>query len=180
MRELEQRGEKAQARVLEKFMRALQAAVRIKRIRYNRVLPLGDYLIDRWEKSKFLGFGEGTSVYDSCLILGSPLVGKHCWIGPFTILDASGGLTIGDHCTISAGAQLYSHDSVQRTVSGAAVEHSPLRLGDRVYVGPNVVIARGVTIGDNVVIGANSYVNIDIPSNSKAAGNPACIVGSLR
>ena len=53
----------------------------------NRVLPIGDYISDRWEKAKYLGFGENSSIYDSSLVLGTVQVGKDCWIGPFTILD---------------------------------------------------------------------------------------------
>ena len=73
---------------------------------FNRVLPFGDYISDRWEKAHYLGFGEQTTIYDSSLVLGDVKVGKNCWIGPYTILDGSGGLCIGDCCDISAGAHL--------------------------------------------------------------------------
>jgi hypothetical protein len=62
---------------------------------------LADYLVDRWDKARMLGFGEDISAYDSCLVIGDVKVGKGCWIGPFAILDGYGGLTIGDCCTIS-------------------------------------------------------------------------------
>ncbi len=29
---------------------------------FNRVTPIGDYISDRWEKAKYLGFGEGSSI----------------------------------------------------------------------------------------------------------------------
>ena len=63
--------------------------------KFNRVLPFGDYFSDRWEKAKYLGFGEGTSVYDNVIIIGDVKVGKNTWIGPNVILDGSGGLEIG-------------------------------------------------------------------------------------
>ena len=37
---------------------------------WGRTLPLGDYFVDRWEKARRLGFGEGTSIYDSALVIG--------------------------------------------------------------------------------------------------------------
>ncbi|GAB5521894.1 MAG: acyltransferase [Rhodothermales bacterium] len=149
--------------------------------RWSRTLPLGDYVVDRWEKARLLGFGEGTSVYDNVLILGDVRVGNQTWIGPNTVLDGSGGLTIGSHCDISAGVQVYSHDSVAKVRSGGTVpvEHAPTYIGDRVYLGPNVIVAKGVTIGDGCVIGANSLVLRDVPPNSKAFGTPCRVVETL-
>lgn len=149
--------------------------------RWNRTLPLGDYVVDRWEKARLLGFGEGASIYDSALVLGDVEVGAHTWIGPFTILDGSGGLTIGAYCSISAGVQLYTHDTVRWATSGgvAGPERAPTRIGSRCYLGPNTVVARGVTIGDGCVIGANSLVLDDIPAGSKAFGTPCRVVGRV-
>lgn len=143
--------------------------------RFSRTLPFGDYVVDRWEKARALGFGEGTSVYDSSLILGSVAVGRNTWVGPFTILDGSGGLEIGDNCTISAGVQVYSHDTVEWAVSGgtAAYAHAATRIGSNCYVGPNAVIAKGVTIGDGAIVGANSLVLKDVPAGAKVGGSPA-------
>jgi acetyltransferase-like isoleucine patch superfamily enzyme len=147
--------------------------------RWDRTLPFGDYFVDRWEKAKRLGFGEGTSIYDSSLVLGDVKVGKGTWIGPFTVLDGSGGLTVGDHCSISAGVHLYTHDTVRRALSGgtAEIERQPTSIGSRCYIGPHTVVVKGVTIGDGSVIGANSLVLEDIPAGSRAHGNPCRVLG---
>lgn len=145
---------------------------------WNRSLPFGDYIIDRWWKAKVLGFGEGTSIYDSSLVLGNVKIGKNTWIGPFTILDGTGGLEIGDNCSISAGVQIYTHDSVKKSLTGGAVqpERSPVCIGNNCYIGPNAIISKGITIGDGCIIGANSFVNHDIPNGEKAWGTPARII----
>jgi acetyltransferase-like isoleucine patch superfamily enzyme len=141
--------------------------------RYNRVLSFGDLLFDRWEKAKYLKFGEGSSIYDSALVFGDVSVGKNCWIGPFVILDGSGNsLKIGDNCNISAGVQIYTHDTVEKTINNGLTAHSAVLIGNNCYIGPNVVISKNVRIGNNVIIGANSFVNKDIPSRTKAYGNP--------
>lgn len=148
--------------------------------KFARTLPFGDYVVDRWEKARELGFGEGSSIYDSSHVFGDVCVGAHTWIGPFTLLDGSGGgLTIGSHCTISAGVQIYTHDTVERTLSGgkSPIVTAPTRIGSNCYIGPNAVIAKGVTIGDHVVIGANSLVLKDIPANTKAFGTPCRVIG---
>src|SRR5688572_16453516 len=100
--ELESAGTPTEVRVVRAFFSAMRRLYAEKRTKFGRVLPLADYLVDRWDKARVLGFGKGTNVYDSCLVIGDVKVGKDCWIGPFTILDGSGGLEIGDGCTISA------------------------------------------------------------------------------
>lgn len=147
--------------------------------RWQRTLPFGDYIVDRWQKAQALGFGEGASIYDSALVLGNVVVGAKTWVGPFVILDGSGGLTIGRNCSISAGVQIYSHDSVEWALSDGAAQYTYAKttIGDNCYIGPNTVIAKGVSIGEHCVIGANSLVLKDIPSGSKAFGTPCRTTG---
>lgn len=143
--------------------------------RFSRTLPFGDYVVDRWEKARLLGFGDGSSIYDSALVFGLVSVGEDTWIGPNTILDGSGGLSIGSYCSISAGVQIYSHDSVAWAVSGGQVsyEYEATSIGDHCYIGPNTVIAKGVTIGEGSVVGASSVVLRDVLPGSRVAGAPA-------
>lgn len=148
---------------------------------YARTLPFGEYIVDRWEKAQHLGFGKGTSVYDSVLIFGDVKVGQDTWIGPFVILDGSGGLEIGTNCSISAGVQIYSHDSVQWAITGGerSYEFAKTKIGDRCYIGPNTIISKGTTIGSGCIIGANSLVLTDISDNSKAVGSPCRVISKL-
>ncbi|WP_416897829.1 MAG: acyltransferase [Minwuia sp.] len=147
--------------------------------RFERSVSFGDAFTDRWERAARAGFGEGTSVYDNVLILGDVTVGKHVWIGPNCILDGSGGLVIGDHCSISAGVQIYTHHTVRKATSMGAepIDHAPTRIGSGVYIGPNSVIQMGVTIGDRAVIGALSFVNRDVPEGGRVGGSPARPIG---
>jgi len=162
--------------LLESLRSLMKTLRREKREQYHRHVSLGDLITDRSEIARDYGFGEGTTCYDNVLILGDVTVGKNCWIGPNVVLDGlGGGLLIGDHVDISAGVHIYTHDTVQRALSGgtAKVEYAPTRIGSRVYIGPQSIIQKGVTIGDGVVIGAMSLVNRDVPSNSRVWGIPA-------
>jgi acetyltransferase-like isoleucine patch superfamily enzyme len=161
-----------------KAIRDLIADLRCEhRQKFGRHVSVGDLLTDRWETARDQQFGEGTSCYDNVLIIGDVKVGKQCWIGPNVILDGQGGLIIGDHCDISAGAQIYTHDTVARCHSGgiAPVERAPVKIGSRVYIGPQSVIEKGVTIGDGAIIGAMSLVKRDVPSGARAWGIPAML-----
>lgn len=145
--------------------------------KWNRTLPFGEYVVDRWTKAQALGFGEGASIYDSAVVIGEVCVGANTWVGPNVVLDGSGGLSIGSYCSISAGVQIYSHDSVEWARSGGAAEYAykATTIGDCCYLGPNVVVAKGVTIGNRCVIGANSLVLQSIPEGSTAFGTPCTV-----
>jgi acetyltransferase-like isoleucine patch superfamily enzyme len=139
---------------------------------------VGDLLTERTDNAAAYGFGEGSTMYDNVLVRGDVKVGRNTWIGPGCILDGSGGeLRIGDWCSISAGAQIYTHHTVNRSTSlgEKPIEFASTFIGDGVYIGPNAIIQMGVTIGDKAIVGANSFVNRDVPPGVKVFGCPAQI-----
>lgn len=112
--------------------------------------------------------------------VGEPEVGPGCWIGAFTVIDGSGGLTIGEGCDISAGAQIYTHSTVRRVVSERAVdiERRPTRIGSHVHIGAGAIVLMGTDIGDHCVVAAGAVVREGTvaPPWSVLAGVPARVV----
>jgi acetyltransferase-like isoleucine patch superfamily enzyme len=150
--------------------------------KWNRVLPFNELISDRWEKAQFLKGSPGSNIYDNSYVFGRVSIGKNTWIGPYTILDGSGGkLTIGDFCSISSGVQIYTHNTVKWALTGGTHEYEKksVKIGDNCYIGPNSVIGMGVNIGKCSVIGSLSFVNSKIPPYSIAFGTPAKIVGKV-
>jgi acetyltransferase-like isoleucine patch superfamily enzyme len=143
--------------------------------KFNRSLPFNDEVFDRWERAQKLGFGEGTTVYDSSYVFGHVKVGKNTWVGPFTIIDGSGILIIGEGCTISAGVHIYTHDNIKQTLLGKdyAIERESVSIGDRTYIGPCSIIGKGVSIGSCCILGANSFLKSNMKDNTVYAGSPA-------
>lgn len=124
-------------------------------------------------------------------IKGDPIIGEGTWIGPFCIIDGTGGLTIGSQCDISSGTHIYTHSSVKRCVSGKKfladgninrdeINIASVSIGNNTFIGPNSVISMGVRIGSHCVIGACSFVNSDISDNSIYAGSPAKKIGEVK
>lgn len=149
---------------------------------YNRVLPTGELLFNRFDKAEYLQFGKNSSVYDTSVIMGDITVGENVWIGPYTLLEGiNGHIIIGNYVSINAGVMIYTHDSTKHYVSGG---RSPFLKGD-VNIGNNSVIGSmsmigpGVTIGDHCVVGANSLVSKSVPAFSIVAGTPAKIIGRV-
>lgn len=168
------------------FVRSLRdsyaAQDRILRERYSRSLPIQDAMDDRWERARQLGFGEGASIYNSAVVYGQVEVGAGTWIGPYVILDGSGGLKIGSTCSISSGVHIYTHDTVKWALSGGKEQyrHAAVAIGDCCYFGSQVVIAAGVSIGNQCVISANSFVKDDVPDRTVVGGVPARRIGEVR
>jgi acetyltransferase-like isoleucine patch superfamily enzyme len=163
---------------LVRLYEAKRASVRGQ---WDRDLPIDELLFDRWERSRSLGFGEGSSIYHLSYVFGDVVVGDRTWIGPFAVLDGSGGLRIGAGCDISAGVHIYTHDTVRRVLSDGRmpIDKAPVDIGDACHIGSSTVIMGGVTIGHHSVIGSGSFVNRDIPPHSVAVGTPCRVIGRV-
>ena len=150
--------------------------------RFERSLPFGDAMFDRWERAKRLGFATGASIYDSAHVFGNVEVGKNTWVGPCTLLDGSGGgVRIGAYCTIGAGVHIYTHDTALWALSGGQLPRrtGPVLVGDCCYIGAQSILVAGVTVGRQVVIAANSVVNRDVPERTIVGGSPARKLGRV-
>ena len=113
-------------------------------------------------------------------IVGTPQIEDDVWIGAFTVIDGSGGLTIGHGCDIAAGAHIYTHSTVRRCVTDRAlgIERSATRIGRNVHIGANAVVLMGCDIGDHCVVGANAVVRegTSAPPYSLLVGVPARVI----
>jgi len=167
--------------IVEALKRAYVELRTEMRSRWSRDLPFSELVFDRWERARNLGFGEGASIYHDSYVYGDVSVGPETWIGPQTLLDGSGGLRIGHHCSISAGVQIYTHDTVAWALSGgvAGPERAPVTIGDCCHVGAGTIVMKGVTIGEHSVIGAGAVVNRDIPPYTVAVGVPCRPIGRV-
>lgn len=148
----------------------------------NRSVSFGDVFVDRWERASKLGFGERTNIYDSSLVIGEVKIGSDCWVGPYTILDGSGELEIGNYTTISAGVHIYTHDNLKSTLSSGKfpIERKKVIIGNNTYLAPNVIVSKGVVLGNFCVAAAGSFVNKSFADFSIIAGVPAKQIGIVK
>jgi acetyltransferase-like isoleucine patch superfamily enzyme len=164
-------------------MKAMLTGLRRRmKAKFDRHVSTSELLGDRRELARAHGFGEGSSVYDECLILGSPQVGKHCWIGPYTVLDGfHAPLQIGDYSSVGAGSQIYTHNTIHRVLTGGRVGTFSMAttIGVRVFISPLCVLGPGVQIGDGSFVATGSFVEGRFPAGSYLGGNPARRLGRV-
>jgi len=108
-------------------------------------------------------------------------VGENSHVGPWTFLDGTAGLEIGDYVSIAAGVHIYTHHSMEWALTRGKLpyEKAPTQIRDCCYIGPQAVIGMGVTIGPHAVVGANAFVNKDVEPWTMVAGTPAKVVRRL-
>ena len=88
-------------------------------------------------------------------------------------------ITLGRNVHITAGVKFITHDGgtlLYRNLVPDLEITKPIKVGDDVYIGNDVIILPGVMIGNDVIIGAGSIVSKDIPDNSVAVGVPAKVI----
>lgn len=95
------------------------------------------------------------------------------------ILDG-GGVYIGKKTLIAPGVHIYTaHHPLNADERDKWEMATPVRIGERCWIGGDVTICPGVTIGDRSVIGAGSVVVKDIPADCLAVGSPAKVIRVL-
>lgn len=97
------------------------------------------------------------------------------------ILDGN-KVSFGDNVFIAPNCGFYTagHPLDYKQRNQGLEYAKPIRVGNNVWIGGNVVVLPGVTIGDNCVIGAGSIVTKDIPENTVAVGNPCKVIKTIK
>lgn len=90
-------------------------------------------------------------------------------------------VTFGDNVFIGPNCSFYTpiHPLDAKTRNKGLEIAKPIKVGNNVWFGGNVVVMPGVTIGDNAVIGAGSVVTKDVLPNMLAFGNPCKMIREI-
>lgn len=83
-------------------------------------------------------------------------VGRECFFNTNASITAMQKIIIGDYCKFGNNVVIVDHDHDYSNISG--FKTAPIKIGNHVWVGANVVILRGTVIEDYAVIAAGSVV----------------------
>ena len=70
----------------------------------------------------------------------------------------------------------YEAGTIGNNTDWSVVENAPIVIKDKVWIGFNSIIMKGVTIGEGAVVGAGSVVTKDVPDYAVVGGNPAKVI----
>ena len=124
--------------------------------------------------------GEGTNIWQFCVVLPRAKIGKNCNICANCFIEND--VVIGDNVTIKCGVQIWDGIVVEDNVFiGPNVtfcndkhprsKQYPERFLKTIIrkgasIGANATILPGITIGENAMVGAGSIVIKDVPPNT--------------
>ncbi|PSW21984.1 sugar O-acetyltransferase [Photobacterium sanctipauli] len=105
-------------------------------------------------------------------------VGKNFYMNANGVILDCGKVTIGDYVMIGPNVTLCTagHPLDAKTRYTYEEFAKPITIGDKVWIGANVLVLPGVTIGDGAVVGGGSVVTKDVPADTVVVGNPARVV----
>jgi len=139
------------------------------------------------ERARLFGLPASCRVREGTKVLMADKLqcGEFVWVGENAYLDASGGLSIGDHSTIGVGVYVWTHTSIlanllhENRPGSAHVMRRPTHIGRGCYIVGHSVINPGVSIGDGAVVLPMSCVNDDVAAGDIVAGAPARSIGKV-
>ncbi|MHC1576036.1 MAG: acyltransferase [Methanosarcinaceae archaeon] len=140
---------------------------------------IGGALSDK-ERAALLELPEGCRIRENAKIISPEnlRLGNYVWIGEGAIIDASGGLEIGDYSQIGLYTLVWTHTSRQQALlsqtckSSKGIVRTPTKIGKNCFIGGPSVIYPGVTIGDRVTVMPLSVVNRDVADDDIVGGVP--------
>jgi acetyltransferase-like isoleucine patch superfamily enzyme len=101
-------------------------------------------------------------------------IGDGTYLTCDSLIIAAASIRIGAGCAISWGVQIL--DTNFHKPAGDATGPQPVAIGDRVWIGSNVTVLKGVSIGSGSIVAAGAVVTRDVPARSLAAGVPARVI----
>ncbi|MGF1702078.1 sugar O-acetyltransferase [Photobacterium makurazakiensis] len=105
-------------------------------------------------------------------------VGKDFYMNANGVILDCGKVIIGDYVMIGPNVTLCTagHPIDAKTRYTYEEFAKPISIGNKVWIGANVLVLPGVTIGNGAVVGGGSVVTKDVPADTVVVGNPARVI----
>lgn len=104
------------------------------------------------------------------------LIGKNSTVGWFALIDARGGICIGDNVTLASYVKLVTgtHDTKSAKFEASFL---PIRIDNYAWICTGATICSNVHIGEGAVVAAGAVVTKDVPPYTIVGGVPARKIG---
>lgn len=110
---------------------------------------------------------------------GSLTVGKNCYIGQRTLINAAESVKVEDGVGIGSDSSIFTHGVWVSYLEGLPRKFAPVMIGKNSWIPPRCLILPGVTIGSDVILATGAVVTKDIPDKTFAGGIPATTIRTV-
>ena len=113
----------------------------------------------------------------------SIVIGDQVFIGSHCEFNVRKRITIGDNSLIASGCRFIDHDhgtSTNYLMNNQPGVEKPIKIGNDVWLGCNVIVLKGVEIGSGSIVAAGAVVTKTIGEYEIWAGVPAKKLGIRR
>lgn len=137
--------------------------------------------------------GEGTNIWQFCVVLPQAVIGSNCNICAGVLIEND--VVVGDNVTVKSGVQLWDGIRIEDDVfigpnatftndrfprSKQYPDSFPITtIKKGASIGANSTILPGITIGEKAMIAAGSVVTRDVPAGQLWMGSPARFVRNI-
>jgi len=175
-----------------RYLAAQRAEVHV-RLALMRVLerriPFGAFNVVRGTLYRLAGFDVAprARIAGALTLWGTGDIYRRFSVGPRTFINSpahielNAAVRIGARCALGHHVVIITtnHELGPATQRAGEIFHTPVTIGDGVWIGAGVTILPGVTIGDGAFVGAGCVVTRDVPPNARVAAPRAGVVGLL-
>ena len=117
--------------------------------------------------------GTGMIMLHTEIVAPSALeIGRNSVIGANCVLDARGGVTIGESVNMGSRATVQTATHVVDSPDFQDA-YAPVTIGDRAWIAEGASIQAGVTVGEGAVVAAGAVATSDVAPYTLVAGVPA-------
>jgi acetyltransferase-like isoleucine patch superfamily enzyme len=122
-----------------------------------------------------LGAGTALRCHEGTLRVGGrSTFGRDTSVNCYLDIEIGESALFADHVYVSDFD--HRHADLGVPIRDQGIVKARVRIGDDVWLGTKVTVARGVEIGQGAIIGANAVVTRDVPAYAVAVGAPARVI----
>lgn len=109
-------------------------------------------------------------------------IGNSVYFNEDAMISCKGKITIGSGCNFGPGVRIFDNNHRFTSTEGLVSGHTngEIIIGEKCWIGANVILLKGAKIGKHCVIGAGCVIDSEIPDSSIVKQDRKLIINPLK